>query len=162
MDFDEVVARACLLAHDLRSLLRATDAVVVERGPRREEPRTEHFVARNALAQRQVRRLAEHAARRRDAVCHVEKQDFLDVIFVVAGRDVCMHLGEPRNEIETRAVDDAGVRGSFALLDRADRPDALAAHDDRSSGEHALGIERHYRDVAKHGRLLSRQRSREQ
>src|SRR5690606_30920961 len=73
VQLDEVVTGARLLADHAARLVRARNALPAERGPRRDQARAQHVVPREALAQLEMVRLAEHAACRRDAVGHIEK-----------------------------------------------------------------------------------------
>ena len=123
--------------------------IPVYRGGTHVEVRPENLVRLQLVGQRDLVRGAQHPPDRGDAVGEVEEEDVLDVLAgrIGPGRNVGMHLGQPRHQVPTGAVDDRRARSHGDIVRRTDRRDRAVDHDDCLILQHHLAVHRKHAHV---------------
>ena len=148
-----------IFAHERFGLFGTFHAIAVQRRAPKDEIRTHHFTRRDALPQRELRRVPLHTAHGGDTVRDIEEQNVLRHLRRHIGiRQVPMHLGDPGHEIAPASCNARGPGRNVHIRNRTDRRDAIAVDEHGLVLEHALAIHRDNVNIHEggHARIFGR------
>ena len=148
MHLEQVVARGLLVLHHLDRNFGRGRGVAIEARAGRVDRRTQQLALCDRGSQRQVPRIAEHAANRRDAIGHEQREHAMHVrVGRLSARNVRVHLGHARHQELAAAIDARRTVWHLSVGAATHRDDAIAADDDGLIAQRPIAIHRDDRDV---------------